>query len=599
MRWTLILTIAACLICSSRVATSAEPATEAASPIGKKIENFKLQDFRGAWHALDDFRDKKIVVVAFLGIECPLVRVYAPRLVELAKEFESQDVAFIGINPNRQDSIVEMGHFARTNDIHFPLLKDVGNVVADEFGAIRIPEMFVLDKDRVVRYWGRVDEQYGFQYGVGYQLREFDRRDLAEAVGELLAGKEVSVPVTQALGCHIGRIWEPNPDAKVTYSNQIARIFQDRCVECHREGQIAPFAMSDYDEVVGWAAMIEEVVRENRMPPWYADPQHGEWANDCRLTEEEKELIFEWVADGAPQGNPDQLPEPRQFVEGWSLPKQPDRVIHMSDKPFTVPAEGTVEYQYFEVDPGFEEDVFVKAAECMPDERSVVHHIIVYIKAPKPQGGRLPVGVPARQLLAGTAPGNPPFVMPEGMAMRIPAGSKLIFEMHYTAVGQEADDRSSIGLIFADPDEVVHEVETGIAINTWFEIPAGAQNHRVDSKKTFKRGGQLVFLMPHMHLRGSAFRYDLVYPDGERETLLDIPRYDFNWQNSYYFREPKYVPAGTKMECIAHFDNSDANHANPDPTQPVGWGEQTWQEMMIGWFVWAPETKARQPAAGD
>ena len=598
MRSTLTVFVGACLVGLPMCLAAAESKQDAESPIGKKIEDFKLQDYRGQWHSLDDFRDKKIVVVAFLGIECPLVRVYAPRLVELAKEFESHGVAFIGINPNRQDSIVEMGHFARANKIHFPLLKDVGNVVADKFGAIRVPEMFVLDENRVVRYWGRVDEQYGFQYGVGYQLREFDRRDLAEAVAELLAGKEVSVPVTPALGCHIGRIWEPDPDAKVTYSNQIARVFQDRCVECHRPGQIAPYAMSSYDEVVGWAAMIEEVVRENRMPPWYADPEHGTWANDCRLTDEERQLIFDWVAAGAPEGDPADLPEPKEFVEGWALPKEPDCVIHMADEPFTVPAEGTIEYQYFEVDPGFEEDVFVQAAECMPDARPVVHHIIVYIKPPSREGEVTPEGIPARHLLAGTAPGNPPVVLPEGMAMRIPAGSKLIFEMHYTAVGQEMDDRSSIGLILADPKDVKQEVMTGMAINTWFEIPAGAQDHRVDARKRFLRGGHLVFLMPHMHLRGKAFQYNLIYPDGSRETLLDIPRYDFNWQNSYYFEEPKYVPKGTRMECIALFDNSEENHANPDPTQAVGWGEQTWEEMMIGWFVWAPE-REESPPAGD
>jgi hypothetical protein len=527
------------------------------------------------------------------------VRVYAPRLVELAAEFEARGVAFIGVNPNRQDSIVEMGHFARANKINFPLLKDVGNELADTFGAIRVPEMYVLDENRTVRYWGRVDDQYGFQYGVGYQLREFDRRDLAEAVTELLAGKEVSTPLTPALGCHIGRMWEPNPDATVTYSNQIARIFQDRCVECHRPDQIAPFAMSEYDEVVGWAAMIDEVVNENRMPPWYADPAHGTWVNDCRLTEDEKKLISTWVGDGAPEGDPADLPEPRQFVEGWVLSKKPDRVVYMSDEPFTVAAEGTIEYQHFVVDPGFEEDVFVKAAECMPGDRSVVHHIIVYIKAPSGEGRALPEGVPARRLLAGTAPGNPPVVLPDGMAMRIPAHSKLIFEMHYTAVGQETPDRSSIGLIFAKPEEVREEVETGLAINTWFEVPAGAQNHRVDSTKTFEQGGQLVFLMPHMHLRGTAFRYDLVYPDGRRETLLDIPRYDFNWQNSYYFKEPKRFPKGTRMECIAHFDNSTENHANPDPTSPVGWGEQTWEEMMMGWFVWAPAGDYHPTTSGD
>ena len=455
---------------------------EKATPIGRKIDDFELQDYRGRLYRLSDFDDHQVVVVAFLGIECPLVKLYTPRLVQLVNEWKSagKSVAVIGINANRQDSITEMAHFARVYEINFPLLKDAANHVADQFGAVRTPEFFVLDQQRVIRYWGRMDDQFGFQKGVGYQKPKPERSDLREAVDELLEGKPVSVAVTRAPGCLIGRIRHPKPNSEVTYSNQIARIFQNRCVECHRPGQIAPFALTDYDEVVGWSDMIAEVVRERRMPPWHADERYGQWKNDCRLTPEEEALIQQWVDAGSPEGDPADLPEPRTFVEGWRLPQPPDMVVKMADEPFTVPAEGTIEYQYFTVDPGFTEDVWVKAAECLPGNRAVVHHIIVYmIPQDAHVEGNLPEGVPGHQLLSGTAPGNPPTVLPEGMAIKVPAGTKFVFEMHYTAIGTEAKDLSSIGLVFADPSEVQHEVETGLAINVFFEIPPGARNHEV------------------------------------------------------------------------------------------------------------------------
>ena len=573
----------------------AEPAD---TPIGKQVDEFTLQDFRGHEHSLSDFyADNKVVVIAFLGTECPLAKLYVPRLVELADEFASRGVAFVGVSPNRQDSMTDLQHFARRNEVDFPILKDTGNHIADAFGAIRVPEMFVLDENRTIRYWGRVDDQYGFQTGVGYQKPQPERRDLAEAVNEVLAGADVSVAVTPAPGCRIGRVRTPDEDCDVTYSNQIARIFQNNCVECHREGQIAPFAMPDYDEVVGWAEMICEVVNERRVRQWYADAEHGSWLNECRRSEEDLALINDWVAAGAPEGDPANLPEPLEFVEGWALPEEPDQVVYMSDEPFVVPAEGTVEYQYFEADPGFTEDVYVRGAECRPGARSVVHHIIVFVKTPDFKAdGSTPEGVPARMMLSGTAPGNPPTLLPEGMAIKIPAGSTLLFQMHYTANGAETPDRSSVGLIFSKPEEVAHTVETGMAINPMFEIPAQAEDYEVRSMSKFRKDGLLVFLMPHLHLRGKAFRYELEYPDKTREIVLDIPQYDFNWQNSYYFTTPKFVPKGTKMHCFARYDNSSNNLANPDPDNPVSWGDQTWEEMMIGWYVWAPLDGEQQSA---
>ncbi len=560
----------------------AEPAKAAA--IGHAIKDFALKDLQGVPHSLAALEGSRLVVVTFMGVECPLAKLYAPPLSELAQEYSKRGVAFLTIDANAQDSLAEMVHFARTYDLTIPFLKDPGNVVADQFMAERTPEVFVLDRERVVRYRGRIDDQYGFQSGVGYQRPRAVRRDLADALDQLLAGQEVSSSMTRAPGCLIGRVRHANEQSEVTFTNQISRLFQDRCVRCHREGEIAPFSLSKYAEVVGWAPMIEEVVRENRMPPWHADPKTGHFANDSHLSDNEKQLIAAWVANGAPEGDSRDLPAPRVFTAGWQI-SPPNRIIAMADHPFDVPAEGKVEYQHFVVDPGFTEDVWVREAEARPGNNAVVHHIIVFVVPPGEPVKQMGEGMGKRDLLVGTAPGNPPTQFPTGMAKRIRAGSKLLFQMHYTVNGAHQQDLSSVGLVFADPATITREVRTDLAINADFEIPSHADNFKVDSWRQFNSDSLILSFMPHMHLRGKAFRYELKYPDGRIESLLDIPTYDFNWQNTYVLAEPKFVPKGAKLHCLARFDNSENNLANPDPDHPVGWGEQTWEEMMIGWFV--------------
>lgn len=561
-------------------AAAAPPEQDGDGRIGLQIKNFTLRDHLGATHSFDKLAGENVTVVAFLGAECPLAKQYAPRLAELAREFDGQGVKFIGINSNRQDSATEIASAVRSTGIDFPVLKDVGNVVADQFRAVRTPEVFVLDGDHVVRYWGRVDDQYGFMSGVAYQRSEPKRRDVAEAVGELLAGKEVSVAVTSAPGCHIGRIRETDSTGDVTYSNQIARIFQAHCIECHRPGEIAPFSMTSYEEVLGWGDMIREVVREQRMPPWHADKAHGDFLNDVSLTEEEKNQIYAWIDAGCPEGDQSDLPAPREFAAGWQM-AEPDLVFPMGEEPYHVPATGYVDYKYFTVDPGFTEDTWVQAAEARPGNREVVHHIIVFVKPPNDRSGGF--GALSGFLVA-TAPGARPMIAPEGMAKFIPAGSKLVFQMHYTPNGKATTDLSSVGLKLADAKSVKHRLETKSAANPFFTIPAHESDYEVQAYKKFRRDTLLVSLYPHMHLRGKAFRYTAVYPDGREEILLDVPRYDFNWQNTYELTEPKLLPKGTKLHARAVFDNSEDNLANPDPSLDVTFGEQTYDEMMIGFF---------------
>lgn len=553
-------------------------AEEVESTLGKKIDSFSLRDFRGKEWRLDDFDDRDTLVIAFLGTECPLVKLYSQRLAAMSKAYAKRGVAFVGINANRHDSLTEIAHFARTHKIDFPLLKDSGNAVADRFDAKRTPEVFVLDRDRRVRYHGRIDDQYTY----GVQRPKVEHQYLQEALDALVAGKQVAIAETETVGCLIGKVREPDPDSDVTYTNQISRILQKRCVECHRDGEIAPFSLTNYDEVVGWAEMIAEVVDQRRMPPWHASPKHGDFVNDARLTDEEKRLINDWVAAGAPEGDRSQLPEPIEFATGWRI-DQPDLVVKMSDKPFQVPAEGEVKYQYFTVDPGFKEDKWVRAAECRPGNRSVVHHIIVAVASRDRVASRVHGDLQSDWLTA-TAPGARPLILSDGMAKRIPAGSKLVFQMHYTPNGTPQQDLSSVGLVFADPKTVKREVITQKAATHKFAIPPGADNHRVEARYRFRHDSLLLAMFPHMHLRGKSFTYTVTYPDNRDEVLLDIPNYDFNWQNSYEFREPKLIPAGTRLTCVAHFDNSEDNLANPDPSVTVRWGDQTWEEMMIGYF---------------
>lgn len=556
-------------------------AEETPSPVGRKVENFRLRDYRGAERSLHEFAAHDLVVLAFMGTECPVAKLYGPRLAALAKEFESRGVAFIGINANQQDSISTIAQYAKTHGLSFPILKDVGNMLADQLGAQRTPEVFVLDRQRVIRYWGRIDDQYG----VGYTRPKPSRRDLALALEELLAGKPVSVPVSKAPGCFIGRVQPPSAQGEVTYTKHIAGIIQTHCLECHRPGQIAPFSLTSYQKVVGWADTIREVVEAGRMPPWHADPRYGEFANDCHLSEKEKQLIFDWIKNGTPMGDPKDLPKPIEFAEGWRIPK-PDVVIRMP-KPFPVPADGTVQYQFIAVDPGFTEDKWVQAAEVKPGCRSVVHHILVFVQPPG-ESAKARRGGFISHWLAATVPGARPHIFPEGTAKLIPAGSRLLFQIHYTPNGVAQEDRSCIGLVFADPKTVKKEVTTEMVVNPKFEIPPHDPNYRVDATTVIEQDSLLLTLMPHTHLRGKSFHYEAIYPNGDHEILLDLPRYDFNWQNSYVLAKPKVLSKGTQLHCVAYYDNSKDNPSNPDPEVMVRWGDQTWEEMMIGYFDVCP-----------
>ena len=548
----------------------------AQSQVGTTVKPFELEDFEQQKWQLEP--SDKFTVVVFLGVECPLVKLYASRLNQIGEDFSS-NVQIVGVNSNQQDSIAELQHFARKFKLQFPLLKDPGNRVADSFGASRTPEVFVLDGKLKIVYQGAIDDQY--HYGV--QKRAVNEEYLRDALTAITTEKTIDQDYTEPVGCIIGRKKLADSNSNVTYSNQISRILQKNCVSCHRPGEIAPFELTDYDEVAGWAGMIEEVVRDNRMPPWHADAPRGHFKNDIRLSDEEKELIYKWVAAGAPEGDKSKLPQPLEFVDGWAIGK-PDAIIKMRKRPFRVKATGTIDYQYFQVDPGFKKDMWVKAAECRPGNRSVVHHIIVGIAGQGEFGDRGLHGRPESEWIAATAPGAPPAIFPDGYAKRIPAGSKLIFQMHYTPNGTATTDLSQIGLVFADPSEVKHEVITQMVLYEKLRIKPGDADYRVSASARFDRDMELMSMFPHMHYRGKSFAFYLKQPGREYEQLLNVPNYDFNWQNSYDLAETIMIRKGARIRCTAVFDNSENNLANPDPTKIVRWGDQTDDEMMIGYF---------------
>lgn len=384
------------------------------------------------------------------------------------------------------------------------------------------------------------------------------------------------------------------PAAAPTFTKDIAPIFFKNCAECHRPGEIAPMSLMTYKEVRPWAKAIREQVVNREMPPWHADPAHGQWSNDKRLPQKDIDAITAWIDAGALEGDPKAMPAAPKFAKGWQI-GEPDLVINMPEE-FTVPAEGSVPYMYFTVPSNFTEDKYVTAMEARAGDLSVVHHIVIYVRDPKEKASRRQdIGT---GLLGALSPGNTPFMATPGTAKLIKAGSNIVFQMHYTPSGKATKDRSMIGLKFAKAP-VDKIITTTAAWDARFEIPANAPNHEIRATYNVEEDLDIISLMPHMHLRGKDYTYIAHYPDGRKEILLSVPRYDFGWQVYYYPVKPLRMPKGTKIETIAHYDNSTKNPQNPDPAKPVRFGEQTWEEMMNGFFDFVPAQSTAKSAASS
>ncbi|HMK23924.1 MAG TPA: hypothetical protein VK466_16440 [Terriglobales bacterium] len=385
-----------------------------------------------------------------------------------------------------------------------------------------------------------------------------------------------------------------------TFYRDVLPILQKHCQQCHRPGEIAPMPFVTYDQVKPWARRISENVKSKRMPPWFADPCCGQFEDDPSLAVSEIATLSAWAESRIP-GDPHEAPPPLNWPEGWNIP-QPDQVIRMP-KPVAIPVDGDVEYTYEIVPTNFAEDKWIRMSEIRPSARQYVHHAVVYVR---PQGSPwlrgAPVGEPftasslkdpalqhqahetKSDLLLVYAPGSSPDRWPDDMAKFIPAHSDLVFQMHYTTNGQAAEDQTSVGLVFSRRPPAQRVLTLQLANDhDPIPIPPNTDNYRVEVRGTLPNDAMLLSFFPHMHLRGKRFEYNLVHPDRSKETLLRV-HYDFYWQLSYRLAEPRLLRAGTELQAVAWYDNSANNPHNPDPNSPVRWGDQTYNEMMVGFF---------------
>jgi Copper type II ascorbate-dependent monooxygenase, C-terminal domain len=385
----------------------------------------------------------------------------------------------------------------------------------------------------------------------------------------------------------------------LTFTKDVAPIVQAHCQSCHRPGEGTPFSLLTYESAKPWAKDIKKMVETRAMPPWFDDGTTEKFENKRSLTQDQINTIVDWVNSGAPKGDPKDMPAPLSFVEGWTIPK-PD-VVYQLPHPFSIPATGVMQYQYVIIPSGFTKDTWVQDVEAAPTDRSVVHHIVAYVRAPgsnyfkdmpknvffeappKTDGKPAPKGDVPNDWLVGYAPGQPPDMFKPGQAKLIPANSDIVLEVHYMPEGKATTDQSRLGLVLAK-DPPLERTMTLSAGNEKLAIPPNDPNYRVDASYTIPQDMTLLGMHPHMHTRGKSAQYRLVFPNGETKTVLNVPRYNWHWQLWYNLEQPIKLPKGTKLECTEHFDNSKDNPENPDPNRTVPWGQQSTDEMMVCMF---------------
>ena len=551
--------------------------------VGRMIADVSFQDLDGKTHQLQEYTQGPATVIALVGADCPVSKRYLPSLAALAAEIQARGARLLLVAPTATDTPEKLRAAFAAAKLSAPCVLDHEGHFAQALGATVSTDVFVLDARRTLIYRGALDDQYG----LGYSLDAPRHRYAADAITAALNAQVPAVQATEAPGCVLDLSDKAAADTvSVTYHNRISRILQSNCVECHRSNGVGPFPLETYEQVKAKAGMVRKMVERQLMPPWFAAPpakgEHSPWSNDRSLAESDRTDLLAWLANGKPEGHAADAPLARTWPAEWQI-GQPDAVYQIP-QPIAVKATGTMPYQNVTVETGLTEGRWVQAIEVKPTAREVVHHVLVFVRAPGTLSGRKISRDEdgSGGFLAAYVPGNDHVSYPEGLAKELPAGATLIFQIHYTPNGQAAEDQVRLGVRFAKaPPE--HAVLVAGISNHRLSIPPGTDNHPETGALTIPRDVTLLGFMPHMHVRGKAFRYEIALPNQETRTLLDVPRYDFNWQLAYRFAEPPTVPAGSQIRVTGWYDNSANNPANPDPSKTVKWGPQTTDEMMLGY----------------
>jgi len=550
------------------------PPLLALSP-GDRVDNFQLLDQNGESHELYYLSDMKAVVIMVHGNGCPIVRNALPTLKQIRDTYQEKDVAFVLLNANLQDDRESIRKEAIDFSTDFPILVDETQLIAESLGVVRTAEVYVVDpKTWKLAYRGPIDDRLAY----GAQKPEADEHYLADTLDTVLAGGAVKVAQVESMGClvNLPESGRHEAHAQISYSEQIAPILIDRCVVCHREGGAGPWHMTKYEMVRGFAPMMREVIRTKRMPPWHADPHYGNFVDPRSISDDDMKTLVHWIEAGAPRGDgPDPLAMLDTSWGDWTM-GEPDLIVEVPA--FDVPATGVVDYKYPFADNPLDHDVWVRAIEILPGNREVVHHVLAGVHDPANGGQRRILGD-----LGGYAPGKNAVPYPDDSGILLRKEAKFRFQMHYTPNGKAVSEVTRIGLYFYD-EPPRHSLDMLVIYDPSLTIPANTKAHKEKLEHILSKDIMLYSLLAHSHLRGRAAKITAHYPDGSEEILLSIPKYDFNWQPIYALNPPKFIPTGTRMVLDMTWDNSAQNPANPDPNKTVFWGDQTWEEMNVGWF---------------
>lgn len=561
-----------------------------ASAAAMKVDNFVLLDQAGKAHELY-YGEHEAIILLVQGNGCPIVRNALTDYRALRDEFADRNVRFLMINSNLQDERANIAAEASEWDIDLPILDDRTQLIGESLKLIRTGEVLIIEpKTQQLVYRGPLDDRQDYER----QKAKAKNRYAHDALEAVLAGKPVAVAKRDAIGCLINFTERNKDHAAISYADTVAPILKEKCAVCHRPGGIGPWAMNSYNMVRGFAPMMREVIRTKRMPPWHADPHIGEWEDDRSLSIEQAQTLVHWIEAGAPRGDgPDPLLKVVAAADEWPL-GEPDLVL--TADAFEVPASGTVDYQFPVIKNPLDRGVWVKAATVIPGDRNVVHHVLVgAADGPRDPNDQRGDGESVfDNYIIGYAPGNESAHMPEGTGVYIPKGADFLLQTHYTPYGKATVDETRIGLYFAD-ETPKNFLRHQVVLDPTIQIPPGAAEHEEVAYHEFDKDALLHFVVPHAHYRGRASSFELVYPDGRTEVLLSVPNYDFNWQRTYDFVEPKLMPAGSRLVHRTVYDNSGNNPGNPNPERTVPWGLQSWDEMLYGAFSysWVDETAAQ------